>query len=687
VFEYVAGPSLAQLLRDGGAMEPARGARFALDILRALECAHAAGIVHRDLKPANILVGADGIARVVDFGIARATAGAPADGPLAGSPAYMAPEYVGGAPPAPSNDIFAAGLLLHEMLTGERAIDGANPYEILNRVAHEDVPPPSARGAKVDETLDGIVQKALARDPARRHASASAMAEALARWLDPGAGDDTAAAGTLAFILRRMRRKSDFPALSATVTAINQALCAEKEPASRLCEGILRDFALTQKLLRLVNAACYSQFGGSISTISRAVTIIGFNAVRDTALALMLLEHLGDKARVDALKVELGAAYLGGVAAREISRRLPTRQGGEEAFVCAMFRRLGRLVALFYLEEEHAAVVRLAATRGIDEDRAAREVLGLSYPDLGMGIARSWNFPESIVAALRPLDDAPLTTGDFAVQRNLLVAAMGCEISDAAREERVEDRQQHLQAMVKRYGAASGLRETDLAAILESSAAAYARDAAALGLSRGPVAAVLRPRAVDASKAPARPVDAPVAAQSPEERSALLAAGVQDITQVLVGEHRLDDVLRIILETMYRAIGFRRVLLFVRDPRRGGWRCRLGFGDDAAALCDEGFLLPAQTGRDVFHAALRKGADVCIEDVDAERVRAYVPDWFRAKVPAKAMVLLPMAVGANVVALIHADADDPTAVRLSPQDLGLLKTLRNQAILAMRQKT
>ena len=120
------------------------------------------------------------------------------------------------------------------------------------------------------------------------------MARAGRRRADAGAG---AASGTLEFLLRRMRHKSDFPALSDSVLRIQRVATSENESLGSLSDEILKDVALTNKLLRLVNTAHYAQAGGgSVSTVSRAVALVGFAGIRNMALRLVLLEHMQDKA-------------------------------------------------------------------------------------------------------------------------------------------------------------------------------------------------------------------------------------------------------------------------------------------------------------------------------------------------------------------------------------------------------
>ena len=184
-----------------------------------------------------------------------------------------------------------------------------------------------------------------------------------------------------------------------------------------------------------------------------------------------------------------------------------------------------------------------------------------------------------------------------------------------------------------------------------------------------------------------RPGAVSAAAGGSSSREGMLAAGISDITNTLAGNYDLNDVLRIILETMFRAIGFTRVILCTNDPRNNALRGRFGFGRDADELIKRGFSIPLSVSRDVFFAAVSKGAAICIEDLDAEKIRAYVPDWYRNAVRASGFILFPVMVNKKALALIYADSDNSATLRLADNELNLLKTLRNQAILAIRQKS
>ena len=171
VMEHVPAPSLQELVEQRGSLPPQLVARIGLDVLSALEAAHAEGIVHRDVKPANVLVCPDGRARLTDFGIATTTGDSSltTHGALIGSPSYMAPERASGGQPAPSVDLWSLGATLYTAVEGRLAFDRGDPVATLMAVATEP-PAPMTLAGPLAPVLTGLLTK----DPARRATVAQA---------------------------------------------------------------------------------------------------------------------------------------------------------------------------------------------------------------------------------------------------------------------------------------------------------------------------------------------------------------------------------------------------------------------------------------------------------------------------------------------------------------------------------
>jgi WD40 repeat protein/tRNA A-37 threonylcarbamoyl transferase component Bud32 len=184
--EFVEGGSLDKKL--GGVPLPApEAAQLVETLARAVHAAHQRGIVHRDLKPANVLLTADGVPKITDFGLAKQLDGGGSQtqsGVVAGTPAYMAPEQTGGHGKAigPAADVYALGALLYAGLTGRPPFKADTPLDTMLQVLSHDPVPPSRLQPQVPRDLETICLKCLAKEPGKRYASAAALAADLGRW-------------------------------------------------------------------------------------------------------------------------------------------------------------------------------------------------------------------------------------------------------------------------------------------------------------------------------------------------------------------------------------------------------------------------------------------------------------------------------------------------------------------------
>ena len=235
--------------------------------------------------------------------------------------------------------------------------------------------------AKATLRFWAIVDAAIAPEPDRRHGSAHAFHARLTSGRPAER------------LLKRMEENEDFPAMTHAVSRIQAMVASDTESVGAVAGEILKDVALSNKLLRIVNSAYYAR-GGGISTISRAVTLIGFNGVRNMAMGLVLLEGMADKAHALVLTEEFLRALMAASIAREL---VSEGRDGEEAFIGAMFQDLGRLLAMYYFPKEAQQVQLLVDGAGkLTENSASTRVLGLGYEALGQGVAKLWDLPPDI---------------------------------------------------------------------------------------------------------------------------------------------------------------------------------------------------------------------------------------------------------------------------------------------------
>lgn len=706
VFEYVRGGTLSRIYNDG-ALAPRAAVELMLQVLDALACAHAAGVVHRDLKPGNVLLDEQQRPRVTDFGIAaRATDRSAAR--VVGTPGYISPEAARGETPQPRMDVFAAAIMLGELLSGRRINTDPDPMRCVRRAMDEDLELPPIANPDADDALRAIVQRGLARDAGTRWESAAAMRDALSQWLhgpQDGAAEQESGPGGVAaleFLLRRMRAKSDFPGLSESIERVQRLTQSESESLAALSNEILKDVALTKKLLRLVNTVQFRHAGGgNISTVSRAVALIGFGGVRNLALSLVLLERMQDRAHAAQLKTEFLRGLLAGSLARELSA---APKEGEEMFLAALFQNLGRLLTEFYFPEEAAQVRRMVreaqvTQAPVSEAVASGRVLGIPYDELGAAVAKRWGLPDGITNVMRkPAGDPPTRLLDAPLERQRWLARAANDAAELVLNTEPAQTPNKLRQMGEKYAKSLRLAgEPFLAATDQAKQKlAHLAEAMELRIERNSQAerliSVTAPPETSGDELATVAMQATIVeepAKAAKDRAAQqLAAGIQDITDAMVESNDLGAVLRMILETMYRSLNLRRVLFALRDARTETLVGRFGLGEGIEALAPQ-FKVPLKSAPgqqpDLFAAVCLKAVDTLISDATQANIAQRLPAWWRGQFSSGSFLILPLTLKGAPFALIYADRAQAGAIQLDEKELSLLRTLRNQAVMAFRQ--
>lgn len=662
VYAHVDGTTLEQSLREKKILPFERAAEIACGVLDGLAYLHAKDIAHLSVSPANVIIAQSGVAMLMESG--------------ANKVGQQSRDAKG-----PKADIYSAGAMLYEMLTGKSA-EAENGKIVL----------PSGH---MDERLGEIILKSLSASPDDRYPSAGAMKEALQDYL----GGEGEPHNKLESLLYRMQKKSDFPALSNIISEINKIVSSDSDGSNKLARTILQDFALTSKLLKLVNTASYGQFGGTINTISKAVVILGFDTVRNIAVSLILMEFLQNKSQAVQLKDEMAQAIMTGIMAVELSSGKNIRDA-EEVMVCSMFHNLGKMLATYYFFDESQEIAKLVE-QGEKEERASAKVLGIAYSELGLAVGRNWNFPPRLIAGMRRLDAGKVAVPQSEMDHITVRINLAHELCQLASTGDVHKKT--LDDLVKRYERAARITERELSAAVEVGVAEISRRAELLSLNvtKSPLLSRVREwSGKQAAKQPDKENSPDSIGQSdqtsldwavsedavrPADSETILSSGIQDVTASLVGDFNLNDVLQMVMETMYRGIGFNRILFLIRDNKQNAMVAKFGFGAGVETLVPRfRFSLPFVA--DVFHLSLEKGLDIAIENVDAPNIADKIPGWHRSNVNAPCFILLPIMLKDKAVGMFYADMQIANSLNVSQQQLSLLRTLRNQAVLAIKQK-
>lgn len=696
VLEFIDGESLQSHIRRGGNLD--QKIRIMLDILNGAAAAHDRDIVHCDIKPANIMLNEQGQAKIADFGLAYLTdATAGSKGELYGTPQYMAPEYIETRRHQKVSDVFSIGLVCYELLTGKPVFSGDNVYQVLNSISNSEIGPPSEINDEIDERLDALILQSLEKDPAQRFADAAVMLQALNDYL---ALDDTVTAkntsdATVKFLLRRIRHKKDFPAFSHTISVLNQASNSDTESLTSVSNTILKDYSLTNKVLRLVNSAYYNRGGNKVSTISRAVVMLGINPVRSIAVGLMLFEHMQNKLQASQLKENAVQALFSGLLANSLARTLKLPDH-EEAFLCALLQQLGKMLVRFYLHEEAQAIDKLMLQQDCSEAAAVTRVLGISYPQLGKSVAREWGFPKLITDSMLPLDfdDLPKTAG---AEEKLHLIAQFSNALGACLTLPLQQQAPAIKHLSQQFSTVLTLDQGKVSTLLENCHKELTQFSRLIQFD---LDKSLYYQCISScgEQEPEIPQDAThkqefgvtdsvqilVDQADPQTQSVdkVLTDGIQDITNTLTGEYSINQIMQMILETIYRAFGGSRVVLCLKDKKSAGIKARFSYGEDVENIINH-FSIPLLPQADVFHVSFNNNVDIRIDNTGDEKIRDKIPAWYHSNIDARSFTIFPIVIKQAPIALIYIDSADAESIDISDNQLSLLKTLRNQAILAI----
>ena len=723
VFEYVTGETLRDLINRNGPMPVESALKIAAQVLDGLAHAHKNGVLHRDIKPANIILGSDGTPRIMDFGAASRYQvnwlngdNVGVDEDFIGTPPYMAPEYIEKRLFSARTDIFAAGLVLCEMLTGQRVFKGSGSVEeLLHRIVHDAIVLPPSSG--LNEKIVACLLKALAKNPEERYASVLEMKQDLLMASDSEAGRPAASdgSGTLEFLLRRIKLKKEFPAMSQSISNVNHIIFSDTGSVTTLTNAVLKDFALTNKIIKLANSSYYNRSGrGSISTISGAVYRLGFDTIRNIVVGLLLFDQMKDRNQAQDLMNECVQAILGGAIAKEICM-FQGYGNPEETFVCSMMHNLGRILSVYYFPDETEEIRKILALGEASEDQASRKVLGASFTELGQGVAKSWGFPQKIIGSMEKSVPTGARGPANPDETMRLVACMASDLCAVVVNSDPDEQEQRTAETLDKYkshlklkpNAAEGIFSRSLEKFNEYTVAVgwrldktVARRLGALQAASALSAETDDAKTLPTLSAPAedfeKTMDVSVLAKAaaptsppPEQarvRKDVLSGGTQDVTNAMVEGRSLNDILRIIIETIYTGMGSENVVFALRDPKLGRMVGRFGLGDGIDALIRE-FQFSLEFVPDVFHVALQKNIDVLITDTDDPKIANRIPDWHRKAFAAGAFFLFPIIINDKPFGLIYADVAKGNSITIEEDELKLLRTLRNQAVLAVRHST
>ncbi|UUZ51226.1 HDOD domain-containing protein [Massilia sp. B-10] len=394
-----------------------------------------------------------------------------------------------------------------------------------------------------------------------------------------------------ASLLSKVCGDEEMFALGSSVAQVVQMASSDDQGTHDLAYYVLSDAALTQRILRLSNTAQYRTASGTnVTTISRAISLLGFDNVKTSALAMLLVDALSSSAHAQSVRVELQAALCASLVGRELARH-SFYQGAEEASIGALFKNLGPLLVASHEHERYREINALIASGKHTVGQASQMILGCSYDTLSEAVMREWEIPDVIVRSLAPLPSGTLKASASRAEWMRQVASFSIDVARLLARSTDPKSSNEARELQLRYGAALNLDSEAMAALFDT--------------VNGEMTTLLQ----------SMNMEPPALVEEPEEMGGLpnvLLLATMGGEEAIGGRHpsgkpynardlllveragrdadarhasksRVNDVILAVLEILYRSMGFRFATVCLKDPRSGQYRARLAFGDDHAA--------------------------------------------------------------------------------------------------------
>lgn len=442
---------------------------------------------------------------------------------------------------------------------------------------------------------------------------------------------------------KRINERGDFPTLQRNISNIVSAMHNEEANTSELVSVVLSDFTLTQQVIRLANSAMYSAFGGNVSTVSRALAVLGVDAIGHLALGLQLLENFSGLAENQGMA---GQELHRVLVASEFARKVTIGKGpkeAEEAVVCTLLQSISRLLVVFYFPQEWVKIQQRTTLEGLSLSEACKIELGISFEDLAQEVTQRWRLPQDIAQSIQTPRLDPSTPLDTHGAWLNAIATLSSNVAEGLLEQKgVEE----LTDMLAQHAEWLGI-SADLMVDSALDSSAFLLQLRQDGLTT----------TVDGAKPKGKPSDA----------NLRLLRNIRDVSEVANSMH--PNVLApLVLESWMQSMGFEKCFCMFLNYSTKRFEAKIGFGEGVPAKLPrlgfaQGFV------PDVFHIALTQSAVVFISDTHESQFSSRLPKWYHQEfeIP-RSFIILPLQLKNKGVGLFYGDWGSTLCPKLSPEE-------------------
>ena len=512
----------------------------------------------------------------------------------------------------------------------------------------------------------------------------------------------------------RIDGMGDLPVFSASVNRIRKISADPESDSMDLAKEVMKDLGFSVKLLRLANSSYYNRGLGKISSVSRAVVLLGFNTVKNLGFTLKFIESF--KAQHPGVDMEkmLVRSYLAAGFVRDIALKAGVKDP-EESYICALLHNLGEMVCGYFMPEKFLELQKLQQAQEMPAIDAERAVLGVSLAEIGKQLASQWEFPSSVIKTMDKYTvrkDAPVCNstqlngalaslanqmlnllyldpkspnksfqqllGDISQATGVKVEAIETSLSDSFKMSCDLAREFGISGKVLQPIMQEGDDEArEKTARLFSY---YAAHQAAPPSSPVTTATAVASRAPQAGSSPDSETTSPAAKAAGEITAASRHSGdpmrqleiLQEITMLMAGSATITSVFLKVLEGIYQGVGFERVVLCLVNRDRASYTGRIALGNDAPHL-KEYFTFSINPQRDLFSKLIMEGGDVFVENCQELPWRDLMRDDFAQQVKATTFMISALRHQNKPIGAIYADKVGSAARFSAEEQRGFLQ--------------
>jgi len=486
----------------------------------------------------------------------------------------------------------------------------------------------------------------------------------------------------------------DLPTLGTSISNVVQISLSVNEPTQQLANLILSDVALTQKVLHLSNSATFrSSSNHVVTSVSRAIQLLGLDTIKACALAMILVDGM-PKSHAKYVRYELALALSASLIGRKLAKR-SSIPDAEEVAIISLFKNMGRLLVAAFDVNLYKRTMALVKNGTHTKAQASLETIGCSFDTLTAIAMREWRIPATITNAMKLLPSKALKPPKNREEWMQQVAEFSESSAELALQIDQSADNNLSEALLDRFGVVLRLDQKQFETLLTdvgnearelSTNAELKQDNKDDGLRSEDT------NMTDGSGYGEDILDGLIFEQTDPNNSLTikrhpsgkplnaldqLLTGVQSLTEMTAsGQYKINELILQVLETLYSSLGFDFATICLKDAKTNQFRARYALGQSNIKLQQQ-FVFPSTSSDDLFSLAIQRNVDLSISDVTGQKMLSMLPEWHRKLLPkTKSFIILPLVVRGKSIGFFYADRQQQAPEGISSDEMKLIKTLK-----------